>query len=146
VTSSAARLVRHEHQLVGVARDLLKRLEVFLRDDVLYGPCRRKQHGQTRIGLTDADLLQKMLEMKKVTSISIRELQQNLKQVMGRVAHGQVFEVTRHRQPIARLIPMRPIGPVSPWPDLDARAHNVFGRRRVSPGASQIVIDDRGER
>jgi len=65
---------------------------------------------------------------------------------MGRVAHGQVFEVTRHRQPIARLIPMRPIGPVSPWPDLDARAHNVFGRRRVSPGASQIVIDDRGER
>ena len=44
-----------------------------------------------------------MLEMKKVTSISIRELQQNLKQVMGRVAHGQVFEVTRHRQKIEDL-------------------------------------------
>ena len=52
---------------------------------------------------------------------------------MGRVAHGQVFEVTRHRQPIARLIPMRPIGPVSPWPDLDARAHNVFRRGPCEP-------------
>jgi prevent-host-death family protein len=87
-----------------------------------------------------------MLNMKRTASISVRELQQNLKRVMRRVAHGQVFEVTRYRQPIARLVPVRLVGPVSPWPDLDARTHKVFGTRRVLPGASQIVIDDRGER
>src|SRR5438128_2959044 len=82
VTSSAARLVRHEHQLVGVARDLLKRLEIFRAMTCCTGLV-GASNGQTRIGLTDADLLQKMLDMKKATSISIRELQQNLKQVMG---------------------------------------------------------------
>jgi len=84
--------------------------------------------------------------MKKTSSISIRELQQNLKRVMARVARGQVFEVTRHRRPIARLAPMRSVHPVNAWPDLEARARAVFGNRLVTPGASQIVSEDRGER
>jgi prevent-host-death family protein len=87
-----------------------------------------------------------MLYMKKSGSISIRELQQNLKGVMARVARGEVFEVTRHRRPIAQLAPIRVVRPVQPWPDLEARARAVFGRRVVSPGASQIVSEDRGER
>lgn len=80
------------------------------------------------------------------TTISIRELQQNLKRVMARVERGQVIEVTRRRRPVARLAPMRPAGPVSPWPDLAARARAVFGNRLVTPGASEVVIEDRGER
>jgi len=96
--------------------------------------------------LTLDELSYKMLYMKKTSSISIRELQQNLKRVMARVARGQVFEVTRHRRPIARLAPMRSIRPVEPWPDLEARSRAVFGNRQVTPGASQIVSDDRGER
>lgn len=86
-----------------------------------------------------------MLYMQKV-SISIRELQQNLKRVMQRVERGQVVEVTRRRRPVARLAPLDGTGPVLPWPDLDARARAVFGDRLVSPGASEVVIEDRGDR
>jgi prevent-host-death family protein len=84
--------------------------------------------------------------MMKLTNISIRELQQNLKRVIARVERGQIVEVTRHRRPVARLAPIRPIGAVSPWPDLNARARAVFGGRLVIPGPSETVIEDRGER
>lgn len=86
-----------------------------------------------------------MLYMRKAT-VSVRELQQNLKQVLARVERGQVIEVTRHRRPVARLSPARPAGPPAPWPDLDARARAVFGDRIVRPSPSQLVIEDRGER
>jgi len=95
--------------------------------------------------LTIHGLSYKMSYMKK-TTISIRELQQNLKQVMARVERGQVIEVTRRRRPVARLAPLRPTGSQTPWPDLDARARAVFGDRIITPGASQIVIEDRDDR
>ena len=87
-----------------------------------------------------------MLCMRKRQPFTIRELQQNLKRVIARVERGQIVEVTRHRRPVARLEPMRPIGAVPPWPDLDARARAVFGDRLVMPGPSAVVIEDRGER
>ena len=86
-----------------------------------------------------------MLYMQK-NSISIRELQQNLKRVMARVERGQVIEVTHRRRPVARLAPVRATAPVSPWPDLDARAHEVFGDRILTPGASEVLAESRGER
>ena len=79
-------------------------------------------------------------------SISVRELQQNLKRIMARVERGQVIEVTRRRRPVARLGPVRATAPVSPWPDLDARAHAVFGERVLTPGASEVLAASRGER
>ena len=82
----------------------------------------------------------------KNNSISVRELQQNLKRVMARVERGQIIEVTRRRRPVARLGPVRAAAPVSPWPDLDARAHAVFGDRILTPGASEVLAESRGER
>jgi len=79
-------------------------------------------------------------------SISVRELQQNLKRVMARVERGQVIEVTRRRRPVARLGPVRDTAPVAPWPDLDARAHAVLRDRILSPGASEVLAESRGER
>jgi prevent-host-death family protein len=96
--------------------------------------------------LTERVLSYKMLYMKKATNISIRELQQNLKRVIARVERGQIVEVTRHRRPVARLAPLRPIRAVAPWPDLGARTRAVFGDRLVTPGPSESVIEDRGER
>jgi len=107
---------------------------------------RRPTRVARRHELTSDELSYKMLYMNKTSSISIRELQQNLKRVMARVARGQVFEVTRHRRPIARLAPMSSVRPVNPWPDLEARARAVFGNRLVTPGASQIISEERGER
>lgn len=87
----------------------------------------------------------KMSYMSK-SSVSVRELQQNLKRVLARVERGEVIEVTRRRQRVARLSPSKPTGPVAPWPDLEARTRAVFGERRISPGGSQIVTDDRDDR
>ena len=87
----------------------------------------------------------KMSYMRK-TSVSVRELQQNLKRVMARVERGEVVEVTRRRRPVARLAPVKPSGLVREWPDLEARTRAIFGDRTVTPGGSEIVIGERGDR
>lgn len=79
-------------------------------------------------------------------SVSVRELQQNLRRVMARVERGETIEVTRRRRPVAHLAPVRPAGTLSAWPDLDARARSVFGDRTISPGVAEAVIEDRGDR
>ena len=107
---------------------------------------RRPTRAARRQELTSDELSYKMLYMTKATNISIRELQQNLKRVIARVERGQIVEVTRHRRPVARLAPLRPISAVPSWPDLGARTRAVFGDRLVMPGPSETVIDDRGER
>jgi len=85
--------------------------------------------------------------MGKTSTISIRELQRNLKQVMQRVERGQVIEVTRRRRAVARLSPLADKdGPASSWPDFNARARTVFGNRVIAPAGSELVIGDRGDR
>ena len=79
-------------------------------------------------------------------SVSIRELQQNLKRVIARVERGETVDVTRRSRPVARLAPVTPTRPAAAWPDLEARARAVFGDRIITPGASQAVVEDRGER
>jgi prevent-host-death family protein len=79
-------------------------------------------------------------------SVSIRELQQNLKRVMARVERGETVEVTRRRRPVAHLAPAKGIRAMSDWPDLEARTRSVFGNRVISPGGSDMVVEDRGER
>ena len=78
-------------------------------------------------------------------SVSVRELQQNLKRVMARVERGETVEVTRRRRPVARLAPVRNRAS-EPWPDLAARTRAVFGTRVITPGGADVVIADRGER
>ena len=73
---------------------------------------------RTCVCLTPEPMSYKMSNMGK--SISIRELQQNLKRVMARVERGEVVEVTRRRRPVARLSPVRASRPLSAWPDLDS--------------------------
>jgi prevent-host-death family protein len=85
-----------------------------------------------------------MSYMGKV-SVSVRELQQNLKRVMARVERGEVVEVTRRNRPVARLAPVRPSHPASEWPDLEARTKAVFGDRIVTPGGSDAVVEERGD-
>lgn len=86
-----------------------------------------------------------MLYMEK-PSIPVRELQQNLKLGRARVERGHVIEVTHRRRPVAQVEPVRPATPVSPWPDLDARARAVFGDRIVASAGSDAVSEGRGHR
>jgi len=80
------------------------------------------------------------------SSVSIRELQQNLKRVMARVERGETVEVTRRQKPVARLAPVTLRAPTAPWPDLTARRRAVFGDRIIAPGGSEVVIEGREER
>ena len=79
-------------------------------------------------------------------SVSVRELQQNLRRVMTRVERGETVEITRRRRPVARLAPVRSTTPHSTWPDLDARARAVFGDRVITPSVAEAVLEDRGDR
>ena len=86
-----------------------------------------------------------MSDMRKST-VSVRELQQNLKRVMARVERGEIVEVTRRRRPVARLAPVSASRPLVDWPDLDDRARTVFGDRVITPGGADAVTVDRGQR
>jgi len=79
-------------------------------------------------------------------SVSVRELQQNLKRVMARVERGEVVEVTRHRRSVARLTPVNPAPTHRGWPDLEARTRAVFGERVIAPGGSEVLVEERGDR
>lgn len=79
-------------------------------------------------------------------TVSVRELQQNLKRVMARVERGETVEVTRRRRPVARLTPVTSTAPASDWPDLEARMRAVFGDRTITPAGADVVIQDRGQR
>lgn len=87
-----------------------------------------------------------MSGMRKSGSVSVRELQQNLRRVIARVERGQTLDVTRRSRPVARLSPLRAAAPRSPWPDLDRRALAVFGRKVVAPGPATQILTDRGDR
>ncbi len=45
----------------------------------------------------------------KLARIGIRELREDLSQAIRRVRNGQVFEVTDHGQPVARIVPIVPL-------------------------------------
>lgn len=78
--------------------------------------------------------------------MSVRELQQNLKRVLARVARGETVDVTQRRRLVARLAPAEPPGLVSAWPDLEARTRSVFGERVIQPGGTAMVLEGREER
>jgi prevent-host-death family protein len=78
-------------------------------------------------------------------TVSVRELQQDIKRVLDRVERGETFEVTRRRRPIARLAPIAKPGRPAPWPDLAKRTRGVFGDRVLSPGVAEQIIRDRGD-
>jgi prevent-host-death family protein len=111
------------------------------------GTCDGRGEGADRrlSGLTFNDLSDKMSYMGSA-SVSVRELQQNLKRVMARAERGEIIEVTRRGKPVARLAPARPTGPTAPWPDLKARRRAVFGDRIIAPGGSDVVIEGRDDR
>jgi antitoxin (DNA-binding transcriptional repressor) of toxin-antitoxin stability system len=79
-------------------------------------------------------------------TITVRELQKNMKRVLATVARGHTLQVTCRRRLVAVLGPPNRSGAAAPWPDLKARARSVLGTRVLAPSASDTVIAGRGER
>ena len=84
--------------------------------------------------------------MHYMKTVSVRELQQDIKSVLDRVERGEVVQVTRHRRLIARLTPAGAPQRGGQWPDLEKRTKSVFGNRAVDPPPSVQVSKDRGRR
>jgi len=78
-----------------------------------------------------------MLHMK---SVSLRQIQHHLSEVLRLVDHGEEVVVTRRNRPIARLMPLQPAPVHLEWPNFAARALSLKGR-----GLSQTVLDERDE-
>lgn len=82
-------------------------------------------------------------KLSGMETISVRDLQKNLKHTLARVQRGASLRVTRRHQVVAQLTPVSATGAPEPWPDLRARAESVLGKRVVVPGAAEQILADR---
>lgn len=76
---------------------------------------------------------------------TVREAQHNLPEILRAVARGEVIEITRRNQIVARLVPAarRPAGGL---PDFVERARAMWGRSPKGRAMSDLVIEGRAER
>ena len=85
-----------------------------------------------------------------MSTVTVRELQKNLKRTLLRVERGETLQITRRRRTVARLtpeiIPTTPTSKPEPWPDLAARSAKIMalGKTSAPINAAQFVIDSRG--
>lgn len=80
-----------------------------------------------------------------MATVTVRELQKDLKRVLLRVERGETLQITRHQRTVANLAPAAPDKKPEPWPDLAARSLSLTGGKPLkgSP-ASDLVIESRG--
>lgn len=84
-------------------------------------------------------------KMSGMETVTVRELQKNLKGALERVQRGAKLRVTRRRKVVAEIYPPSVSEPAAPWPDLKVRARSVFGRRTLKRGAADEIIEARGD-
>lgn len=86
----------------------------------------------------------------KISTVTTREAQHNLAQILRRVERGETIEVLRRKAVIAHIVPARPAG-MEPgkvdWSDLPSRLEKIW-HGGMAPGQStdEILADLRGER
>jgi len=83
-------------------------------------------------------------KLSGMDTVTVRELQKNLKGALVRVQGGATLRVTRRRKVVAQLGPA-PVSPaVKPWPDLKARAESVLGKGVRKTGGADEILAARG--
>ena len=91
------------------------------------------------------DILGMSGKLSGMDTVTVRELQKNLKQALIRVQRGATLRVTRRRKVVAQIGPVQTGVAAKPWPDLGARAERVFGKRVLKSGAGDVILSGRGE-
>jgi len=82
--------------------------------------------------------------------MGVREVKDHWSEVLEQVeTKGEVIEVTRHGQPVARLVPIPPSGPVDrdkngTWTDLNKLAEQLRNQAPHGMTARDIIDDVRG--
>lgn len=79
-------------------------------------------------------------------SFNVRHVQHNLAAVLAEVEGGEVIEVHRRGQPVARIVPV-PSEPLqSDWSDAERRLREVYPSPSNGITAAETIADGRGER
>jgi prevent-host-death family protein len=83
-----------------------------------------------------------------VKSIGVRELKANISEILRDVEQGgEVVEVTRHGQIVARLVPARPVpsdrDANAAWADLNTLAAEISARWPAGVSAADAIEDVR---
>jgi prevent-host-death family protein len=84
--------------------------------------------------------------MCHMKTASIREVRHDFGRILEWVANGEEVSITKHRQPVARLLPVTP-KKASPgkMPDVTARLQKVFGRKVIpNKEMRKILAENRG--
>jgi prevent-host-death family protein len=95
--------------------------------------------------LTVVALSNIMFDMK---TLSVREVQHNLGDVLEDVRRGTVVTVTKRGRVIARIVPADDRRPRARWPDFEGRMKRLLPGGRPPPGApaSRLVREMRDDR
>ena len=80
-------------------------------------------------------------------SFNVRHIQHNLADVLADVEGGEVIEVCRRGQPVARIVPLSSVPPPSAdWSHAEARLLAAYPTPVGGVTATQIIVDGRGDR
>ena len=81
--------------------------------------------------------------MCHMKTASIREVRHDFSRILEWVASGEEVAITKHRETVARLLPVtRPKAARAKMPDVAARLQKVFGQKIISGPAMQAILDD----
>jgi prevent-host-death family protein len=75
-----------------------------------------------------------------VKTLTIREIQRNLRKALAWVKNGEEVLIMRNGRPVARLIAP------TPMPDFAARARAIWGAEPEGQSLSSVVLAEREER
>jgi antitoxin (DNA-binding transcriptional repressor) of toxin-antitoxin stability system len=75
---------------------------------------------------------------------TIRALKHDTAEVLGWVADGQTVQVTRRKQPVALLSPIKRKGKTA-RPDFAARLRRIYGNKILPTTATDLISESRGD-
>lgn len=78
-----------------------------------------------------------MYRMKKA---SVRDLRYRFSEIERLLQQGEELEITRRKQVIARLLPVRPL---VRRPDFLARLRQIYGRKKLNVSGAQLLSQER---
>lgn len=80
-------------------------------------------------------------------SFNVRHIQHHLAAVLADVEGGEVIEVCRRGQPVARIVPIPSVAPPpADWGHAEERLRAAYPTPSGGTTAAQTIVDGRGER
>ena len=84
--------------------------------------------------------------LSNMKSFNVRHIQHHLAAVLTEVEGGEVIEVYRRGQPVARIVPVPSEPPQSDWSHAERRLREVYPRPSNGITAAETVADGRSKR